>query len=127
MIPGFRYHVITIAAIFLALGVGIIIGSSFVQSAIVDRQARALDQLRLQFTRDVLPLKDQNRRYADSVAAIGPQIVKAQCAGRRIAIVQTGDYPDVVHKLTEMFEQAGATVARTTVIDPAFIARATAG
>src|SRR5438874_6213158 len=94
MAPGFRYHVVTIAAIFLALGVGIVIGSSFVQSPIVDRLTRQLGSLNEQFKRDVVPLQESNRQYASFVDAITPLMLAGKLAGVRVALIQTGDYPE---------------------------------
>ena len=38
MSPEFRYHVASLAAVFFALGIGILIGTTFVGTRIVDRQ-----------------------------------------------------------------------------------------
>jgi hypothetical protein len=124
MVPGFRYHVATIAAIFLALGVGIIVGSSFVQSAIVDRMTRRLGEMREQFATEVVVTRDKNKRYADFVSALKPLLLDGKLADRRIALVQTGDYPEAVRKVREVLEQAGATVTSETVIDRGFPTRA---
>jgi len=127
MSPGFRYHVASLAAVFLALGVGILIGSSYVQGPIVERQTRRLAELRQQFIREVEPARIANRRYADFVAAAGPYLVGERLRGVRAAVVQTGDYPDCVRTVQEALEQAGAEVGGVVVIDPAFPARLAAG
>jgi hypothetical protein len=124
LVPGFRYHVATIAAIFLALGVGIIIGSSFVQSAIVDRHTRQLAALREQFATEIGPLRAQNEQKSNAIAAMMPLLLKDRLSGARIALVQTGDYPDTVRKVREALEMAGATVSSVTVIDRSFPTRA---
>jgi hypothetical protein len=124
MAPGFRYHVITVAAIFLALGVGIIIGSSFVQSQIVDRLTRRLETLGDQFRRDIAPLRESNRAYATFVESVAPMIVANRLAGIRVALIQTGDYSDTVRHVREALEQAGAEIVSTTVISDEFPVRA---
>jgi hypothetical protein len=124
MAPGFRYHVATIAAIFLALGVGIIVGSSFVQSAIVDRMTHRLEEMREQFATEVVVARDKNKRYADFVSALKPILVDGKLTGKRVALVQTGDHPETVRKVREALEQAGATVTSETVIDRGFPTRA---
>lgn len=123
LVPGFRYHVATIAAIFLALGVGIIIGSSFVQSAIVERQTRRLEELNAQFSNQVVVEQERNRQYAGFIEAFY-QRLKGRLAGVRVALVQTGDYPEAVQKAREALEHAGATVASVTLIDSGFPTRA---
>ncbi|MGC8669474.1 MAG: copper transporter [Chthonomonadales bacterium] len=124
MYPSYRYHVTTIAAIFIALGVGIVIGSSFVQSAIVQRQTRRLDELKTQFTQEIAPLREENLHYAEFVARISTVVLDAKLSGMRVALVQTGDYPDTVQRIRETLEQAGATISSVTVIDRLFPARA---
>ncbi len=125
MTPGFRYHVTTIAAIFLALGVGIIIGSSFVQSQIVDRQTRRLEALGKQFNQEVEPLRDSNKQYAAFVEAITPLIITSKLAGIRVALIQTGDYPETLRSVRETLERAGAQVESETVIPSDFTVKAT--
>jgi hypothetical protein len=120
MIPGFRYHIATIAAIFLALGVGIIIGSSFVQSAIVQRQTHQLEDLKNQFNTEVLSLRDENRRDSDFLSALSPRILGNQMTGMHVALLQTGDYPETTRRIQETVEQAGATISSVTTLDRDF-------
>lgn len=120
MVPSFRYHLVTVCAIFLALGVGIVIGSSFVQSAIVDRQTRRLDELKAQFSREIVPLREQNQRYAEFLTSLAPALLRSHLADVRVALVQTGDYPDALRKIRDALEKSGATIASVTVIDHAF-------
>ena len=122
MAPGFRYHVTTIAAIFLALGLGIIIGSSFVQSQIVERLTRRQEALGEEFRREIAPLRDSNRGYAQFVESIAPLITANRLAGIRVAIVQTGDYPETARSARSALEAAGAKVESATVIPANFVA-----
>ncbi|MBM3494607.1 MAG: hypothetical protein FJX72_09880, partial [Armatimonadetes bacterium] len=48
--PGFRYHVATIVGVFMALGLGMVIGSSYIQEALVERLRLQLTQLNERFT-----------------------------------------------------------------------------
>ena len=124
MVPGFRYHLVTIIAIFLALGVGIAIGSSFVQGPLVEQQTRRLDDLKNQYNNQVLVAQESLKTYSDFVSALTPRLIQGRLAGMHIAIVQTGDYPDTVRRTREILEQAGATVSSETVIESSFATRA---
>lgn len=123
MAPSFRYHVVTITAIFLALGVGTMFGSTFVASAIVDRHTKALAALREQFVRDNQELRTENKGYADFVAALDAYMVQGKLTGSTVAIVQTGDYPDAVRHAREVIEAAGAKVSSVTTLDGGFPTR----
>src|SRR5207244_9266052 len=109
--PGFRYHVATLTGVFLALGLGIIIGITFVSSAVVDRQTKALAQLRDQYAREIEPRRIETERYARFTAALLPWVMQGKLAGKRVALVQTGDYPDAVRRVREILDNAGLTVS----------------
>src|SRR5437867_402468 len=120
---GFRYHITTLASIFLALGLGVIIGSSFVQSKIVDRQTKLLSDLRTQFETKVVPVQDRNRNYGAFVREL-PRVLRGTALfGSRVALIQTGDYPDTVRAIRETLEESGLLVTSVTTIDRTFPAR----
>lgn len=123
MAPGFRYHLATIIGIFLALGVGIAIGSSFVQGAIVEKQTRTLTELRDQYNSQVVVAQEKIRRYADFTAQATSYLTAGKLTGLRFALVQTGDYPEVVRRVREAIEQAGGIVANETILDTGFSTR----
>src|SRR5205823_303170 len=114
--PGFRYHLVSIIAILLALGVGMIVGSSFVQPAVVDKMSRQLFDLRRQFKDQVQVVQESNRQYQDLVGTLTPRLVEGKLSGLRIALVQTGDYPETASRVRDAFQQAGATVASMTIV-----------
>jgi hypothetical protein len=124
MVPAFRYHLVTMIGIFLALGVGIAIGSSFVQGPLVEQQTRRLDDLRNQYNNQVLVAQESLRSYNDFIAALSPRLIQGRLTGLRVAIVQTGDYPDTVRKTRDALEQAGAKVNSETVLERTFPTRA---
>ena len=123
MIPGFRYHIATISAIFLALGIGIIIGSSFVKSAIVERQTKRLEELKSQFNNEVVALREDNQQSSDFITALTPRLIGNQLQGVHVALVQVGDYPDTVSKIRDTLQQAGAVVTSVTTFNKDFAAR----
>lgn len=54
----FRYHLVSIIAVFLALGIGIIMGTAVIDRAVVDRLERQQDGLR----RDIDDVRSENAR-----------------------------------------------------------------
>jgi len=120
--PGFRYHLVTLVAVFLALGLGMVIGMSYVQGPVIERLTRRQEQLNVTFNKEIAPLREQVERYQAFVRAIAPALIAERLAGRRVAIVQTGDYANAVKLVREALEQAGATIVSTTVVEPTYAA-----
>ena len=118
--PAFRYHVVTVFGILSALAIGMLIGSSFLSGIVVDKLSKQVKDLRYDYNNRVAALSEANRQYANFVTAIGPIIVANRLSGSRIALVQTGDYPEATAKVRDALQQAGATVTSTTVIERAF-------
>lgn len=118
--PGFRYHLLTLVGVFLALGLGMVIGTSYVRGAVADSLTRRLDQLNQRFNAEVVPLRDSRQRYAEFVRELRPILVEKRLAGKRVAIIQTGDYADVATVLRKELVFAGATITSTTVVAPTY-------
>ncbi|MGI6487210.1 MAG: copper transporter [Syntrophomonadaceae bacterium] len=126
-----RYHIATIIAIFLALGVGILIGSTVVGGdVLVDQQKKMIDQLEGQF--DILrehesELLAENKfvnsmlgQYEDFSRAVLPPLIKNRLKDHRMAIVVTGG-TDIPSGLLNSLSLAGAKVTSTTVILPGMV------
>ncbi|GAA2001108.1 copper transporter [Catenulispora subtropica] len=124
----FRYHVVSIVAVFLALTVGLVIGSSYLSKVAYDTLNHQLSGLRsenqtLHGAQDQLSTQVRDR---DSlIAALGPDAVSGKLSGRAVAVVllpgadgSSGDaMADLLHK-------AGATVTgevtlKSSLVDPA--------
>lgn len=61
----FRYHVVSIVAVFLALGIGIIMGTSVIDRAVVDRLERQQDSL----SKNVDDVRAENNRLRGELRA----------------------------------------------------------
>jgi hypothetical protein len=119
-----RYHVITIVAIFLALAVGITVGSAFFTGTSVERQvARGLEK-------EFGKLRAENRAQQKTIAVLNEQarksnefsreavnlLVQKKLAHTRVAIIQTGDYGEATDSAKEVLETAGARIVSVTVV-----------
>ena len=118
--PGFKYHVVTIAAVFFALTIGLVVGSLYVSPQVADGQKRAIVSLRDTINKDVAEQRADIERYQKFVAQAAPLLMHDRLAGETVAIVQTGDYPEAVAKVREALLQAKARVTCITHIDEAF-------
>ncbi|HEY3691087.1 MAG: hypothetical protein QOH09_3714 [Pseudonocardiales bacterium] len=119
-----RYHVISIAAVFLALALGVVLGST----AISDRLLSGLSSNRDDLGRQVSDLQAErnalNAQLANADvfgAAVGPRIVSGALRGRSVVFVTTADAaPADRDALTGLLSSAGATVTGELQLTDAF-------
>jgi len=115
--PGFKYHVVTVAAIFFALTVGLVVGSLYVSPQLADRQTRAIRDLRTTLITDIAQQRQQIARYQDFVTQARPILLKKKLENRNVAIIQLGDYPETVTAVREALTEAGAKILSQTELE----------
>jgi len=121
-----RYHIYSLAAVFFALAVGIVIGSSFARSLPAGENARRTI-VRYENTMRILKREIEHlsegaaqkeelaKRYEEYCRATLPVAAKGRLLWRNVAIIQTGDYDDLSGSVTHAVELAGARI--TNVVD----------
>lgn len=114
-----RYHLFYLIAIFLMLAFGIIIGGSYYGPIQVNQQKKVFQSLAAQ-TNVVVQERDEARdRLTKDEAALSslrPALIRGKLTGKRVILIQTGDYPDAVQTANTAVSDAGATVAATIVL-----------
>lgn len=121
-----RYHIVSIVAVFLALGIGILIGSAIVSDDLmVTQQQKMIDRLEEQFTSlkesesSLMAENASNNRllnnYENFSQTMLTPIVKDRLSGKNIAVVVSGDQ-EVPASLINSLTIAGANVNSQTVI-----------
>ncbi len=108
-----RYHAISIAAVFLALAVGVVLGASGVSErllgAVTTRAADLDGQVRTLATqRDALAAS--GRASEEFAQRIGPAAVRGLLPGKTVSLVTTGDDRADRDAVTALITAAGATV-----------------
>ena len=118
----FRYHIVSLISVFLALAVGIALGAGPLKEAIGDTLTGQVQALRLD--RDALrtDLTAAEGAQADGQAfleAAAPQLLTGALTGRRVAIVAIGaPDADTVTAVEAQLTAAGASVSgRVAVTD----------
>ncbi|NUT51111.1 MAG: copper transporter, partial [Saccharothrix sp.] len=109
-----RYHIVSVTAVFLALAVGVVLGST----AISGRLLSGLTDDNSELGREVAALQAQRNnldaRLADAdrfAGSVGPLAVAGQLADRTVVLVTTADAkPDDRDAVTGLLRAAGATV-----------------
>lgn len=119
MLIDLKYHLISLVAVFLALAVGIVVGSSFIAGSSVKGLEKEFVKLRadnrLQQNK-IDDMKAQINRHLQFDRAVAPFLADKQLSGRRIAIIQTGDYSEAAQSARAILETAGAKVASVTTL-----------
>lgn len=120
----FRYHLVSLISVFLALAVGIILGAGPLQGAIGETLTEQVDALRAERT-DLRTELDTTQSALDGderfIEAVGNQMVPGSLEGTRVAVVQLADVSeDVQDGVAAQLDTAGANVVSTTVLTEAW-------
>ena len=123
----FRYHLVSIIAVFLALAIGIVVGTTALNGYVVDdlrsrngaviRDKRGLEA-------EVRDLRNQVSKRDQFATVVGPAAVAGSLAGERVLLVTTpGASEEVVRSLATLIGQAGGTPTgvlkiRDDLLDP---------
>ncbi|MFD0690788.1 copper transporter [Actinomadura fibrosa] len=116
----FRYHLVSIVAIFLALALGIVLGSTTLSNSVSDtlRQqassaAKTANQARLDQRRTERQLAGEEQ----FASGLSTQLVAERLKGQSVVLVETpGASNDSIEQVSELAKNAGAAVTgRVTV------------
>jgi hypothetical protein len=120
----FRYHVVSLTAVFLALAIGLVVGTAALNGPVADSlksQVIALNKDNSNKRDQVNQYRDELNRTQDFAAEVAPTLLNGKLTGRRLLLValpQSQDYADLIKS---MLTVAGATVtAKVTVQDKFF-------
>jgi Copper transport outer membrane protein, MctB len=120
----FRYHVVSIVAVFLALAIGIVLGSTELQGpaySILDQTTAKL-QGELNQARTALSQSQAQANSGEAYAeAVEPAVLRDLLTGQRLLIVtEPGAQTSVVSGLTTAAADAGASVTGQINLQPKF-------
>lgn len=114
-----RYHLFYSIAIFLMLGFGILIGASYYGPVQMSQQRAIVEKLAGQTNAVVQERNQIQGRLADdeqALTTLRPTLVRGKLAGKRVVLIQTGDYSDATQAANQSLEDAGATVTATVAL-----------
>jgi hypothetical protein len=119
----FRYHALSLVAVFLALGIGIVLGASLGDSVVSEANKDVRSSLR----GDLIDARDDAQTAAQAVAhrdsfieAAFDRLAGASLRHARVAIVASGGLPqDVEADVRETVKDAGGQVDSASKLDAA--------
>lgn len=120
----FKYHVVSIVAVFLALAVGIVLGTNVLSGDVLKNLKTQTSDLRKQ----AQDLRTQNQQQQDSLSgnenflqAIEPMAVAGRLTGERVVVVTTPDAPKSIRDhAVKILADAGASVTAQVDVDTTY-------
>lgn len=107
----FRYHVVSLVSVFLALAVGIVLGAGPLRDPINNSLVTNLTKNNDTLRSDLSTERVQVQRRDDFVTAVGPALTAEQLGGRTVVLVlMPGADTAPLKSLTAALQSAGATV-----------------
>ena len=120
----FRYHLVSIVAVLLALAIGIVLGSGFLGGPLLsqlERQLNALDDRNRDLIREGVERDRLLEGYVGFAEAVQAELIRGTLIGRRVVVVTVeGTDGTTVDRLRDSIELAGGTVASTLRILASF-------
>lgn len=120
-----RFHVVSLVAVFLALGVGVAMGASFIDRATVESMRGRVDDLEAGFRErgDQLDQYGDVLRRSDEAAAAlsepASRAIDGTLAAQNVVLVVPGDVPeDTTATLLDTVANASASVVGTLTLQP---------
>ena len=121
----FRYHLVSLIAVFLAVALGIVIGTTALNAPILEDLEGEVAAL----AEDKRELETQTQKLQAQVdtgdafgQAVAPALVAGSLAGRSVVLVATGEdvAVETVEELTTLVGEAGGTVTGTIRLQPGY-------
>jgi hypothetical protein len=120
----FRYHVVSLTAVFLALAIGLVVGTAALNGPAADAlndQVNALSRQNQQYRDHVNQLVEEANRQEDFASTAAPYILANRLLGRRVVVVAASSASKLVGPVLETLQQAGAKVTGQVEIEDKFL------
>src|SRR5919198_2019856 len=117
----FRYHALSLVAVFLALAIGILLGATIGNSLVSD----ADKGIRSSLHQDVINARNAANQAQSQlsqrdkiISSSLPMLVQGELSGQKIAIIATGSLPSSIEsEVRQTVEVAGGNVDSVSVFD----------
>jgi hypothetical protein len=117
----FRYHVVSLTAVFLALAIGLVVGTAALNGPAADAlndQVNAVSRQNQQYRDQINHLVEDANRQEQFANEAAPIILANRLVGRRVLVLATSSGVNYVDGILQMLQVAGAKVtARVAMTD----------
>ncbi|MBO4209954.1 copper transporter [Micromonospora echinofusca] len=120
----FRYHVVSLTAVFLALAIGLVVGTAALNGPVADSLRDTVNALRKDnqhMRQTVNSLEEELRLEEDFAAEVAKVMLPGKLTGKRVLLLSLPSGRDHTEGVAEMLKLAGATVTGRIDIQDKFI------
>ena len=120
----FRYHVVSLTAVFLALAIGLVVGTAALNGPAADAldgQVQKLSKDNSQLRESVGQLQDEVNSQEDFAVGAAPMLLGGKLTGRRVTVVVLPAGGDYAEQVRTMLTTSGATVTGRVDIQESFL------
>lgn len=121
----FRYHLVSLIAVFLAIALGLVIGATQLSGPLLDNlqgQVTSLQDDKRELEDTTQDLQTQVDTSQSFESAVAPALVRGALAGRSVLLVQASEdvTTDTVEEVTALVTEAGGTVVGQISLAPEY-------
>ncbi|MDM4718605.1 copper transporter [Micromonospora sp. WMMA1363] len=120
----FRYHVVSLTAVFLALAIGLVVGTAALNGPVADslkENVNALSKANQQMRQAVNSMEEELAREEDFAAEIAGVVLPGKLAGKRVLVLSLPTGRDHTEGVVKMLELGGADVTGRIDLQDKFI------
>jgi DNA-binding protein YbaB len=120
----FRYHVVSLAAVFLALAIGLVVGTSALNGPAADELSHNLSQVtkqNSQYRDNISQLEAEAANTEKFASQAAPGLLAGKLVGRRVVVVSMQQSSSYVDDTAAMLQMAGAKVTGEVEIQDSFV------
>jgi hypothetical protein len=125
----FRYHVVSLTAVFLALAIGLVVGTAALNGPVADTLKDRVDALskdNSNYREQANQYREELNRTQDFATEVAPALLNGKLTGRKILVVVLPSGQDYTDGAIAMLKVAGATITGTVTVQDKFFEPANA-
>ena len=119
----FRYHVVSLTAVFLALAIGLVVGTAALNGPVADTLKDRVDALskdNSNYREQANQYREELNRTQDFATEVSPALLTGKLTNRKIVVIVMPTGKDYAEGVVNMLKTAGATVTGTVTVEDKF-------
>ena len=119
----FRYHVVSLTAVFLALAIGLVVGTAALNGPVADTLKDRVDALskdNSNYREQANQYREELNRTQDFATEVSPALLNGKLTNRKILVVVLPSGQDYAEDVTAMLTVAGAKITGTVTVQDKF-------